>query len=39
MSSGVEVRRACVAGRMMRHGAVARILGARDAAGEEGESA
>ena len=39
MNSGVEVRRASVAGRMMRHRAVARILDAYDAAGEEGESA
>ena len=39
MSPGVAVRRASVAGHMVRHPMVSRILDACDAAGEEGENA
>ena len=39
MSPGVAVRQASGAGHVVRHRAVSRIPGARDAAGEEGESA
>ena len=38
MSPSVAARQASVAGHVVRHRAVARILGARDAAGAEGEN-